>query len=142
MKDIDQVGAIAVGMHERRLDGVGKIRLPRDWLPLYADPRCRMIVLARCENTHLIILRADARAALERVPGDPSAMARHIIDNTCDAALDARGWFRVPPAFCDVFEGQTNLVFVGCMTHGELWSCAQWRRYQEQHPFPFDKPGL
>ncbi len=123
--------AILVGMHDRRMDARGRVRMPIEWRALYEDEHRRMVVLARCEGAYLKLLPAGVWAALDGASAARSDMAQHILDNTCAVALDARGGFRVPRAFRDVLAGGSHVVFVGCLEHGELWSRTAWRRYQD-----------
>lgn len=133
---------ILVGMHDRRIDARGRVRMPLEWRARYADAHRRVVVLARCEGTYLKLLPADVWAALEGASAEPSDMARHIIDNTCTVALDTRGSFHIPRAFREVFAGESHLVYVGCLEHGELWARTAWRRYQDHRRTVFHELNL
>lgn len=120
------------GSYEHTIDSKGRISLPAQFRSLLNKDNERLVI-TRYNPSHLWAFPYESWIKLEEklasfplADSDIQNFKRVFIANAYDVPLDKLGRILIPPKLREYANLVKEVVFVGSITHIEIWSKSSW----------------
>ncbi len=123
------------GEFERSIDQKGRMMLPREYKPFFAEGLIITRGLDECLEIYTLEEWEKILAKVEQLPQaseDSRTFARFFFTNAFNLVPDAQGRIIIPPKLRKIISLKNQVIVAGLGNRVELWNPETWEKYQRE----------